>query len=323
MKSKLFAFLAVAAVVLILLVVNTLIFMNGKEKEIAHVDEYNPTIIPSEFTSKISNPYFTFNPGVKYVHEGKTDEGTERIEVFLTDEKKTVMGIPMAVVWDRVWLNGNLIEDTKDWYAQDRHGNVWYFGEDSKEIVNGKIASTHGSWEAGIDGALPGIVMKASPVVGESYRQEYYKGEAEDMGEVVALGVGIKVEQGSFTNCLQTRDWTPLEPGADEYKYYCPEIGNVVYEVGIESQEAVQLIDIEKVSEKKQVKERPLEKLKKTITESEAISIAKSRVNGDVLDVAIEQELGKTVYVVEMDDDGEEVDVIIDIDTGAVLAIEN
>ncbi len=116
------------------------------------------------------------------------------------------MGVNTIVVWDRVWLNDELIEDTKDWYAQDKYGNVWYFGEDSKEYEDGKVVSTEGSWEAGVDNAKPGIIMKANPVIGESYRQEYYKGEAEDMADVVALGVKVKVKYGSFSDCLQTRD---------------------------------------------------------------------------------------------------------------------
>ena len=206
----------------------------------------NLQLTSKDFTSKIDRKYLAFTPGTKYIYEGKTEEGTERTEVYVTGETKKVMGVDALVVWDRVWLNNELIEDTKDWFAQDKYGDVWYFGEDSKDIVNGKIAGREGSWGAGVDGAQPGIVMKANPKVGDKYRQEYYKGEAEDMAEVVATGVKIKVKYGSFSNCLQTRDWSPLEPGKDEYKYYCPEISNLVYEVGIEDGEGAQLIKIEK-----------------------------------------------------------------------------
>lgn len=208
--------------------------------------DYSPQINPKDFTSNIDNKYFAFTPGTIFIYRGETEEGTERIEVFATQETKRVMGVTATVVRDRVWLNNELIEDTRDWYAQDNEGNVWYFGEDSKEIANGKVVSTKGSWEAGVDGAKPGMIMEANPKAGGSYRQEYYKGQAEDMAEVVALGVNIKTKYGSFSNCLQTREWTPLEAGADEYKYYCPEIGNLVYEVGVSDGNSVQLIDIDK-----------------------------------------------------------------------------
>lgn len=209
--------------------------------------DYSPQINPKDFTANINNKYFAFTPGTKLIYSGETEEGTERIEVIAAHETKRVMGVTAIVVQDRVWLDGELIEDTKDWYAQDKKGNVWYFGEDSKEIANGKVVSTKGSWEAGVDGAKPGIIMEENPKAGDSYRQEYYKGQAEDMAEVVALGVNIKTKYGSFSNCLQTREWTPLEPGADEYKYYCPEISNLVYEVGVSGGSSVQLVDIEKV----------------------------------------------------------------------------
>lgn len=286
-------------------------------------DAYNPQINPSDFTAKISNKYLAFTPGTKFTYEGKVEEGTERTEVYVTDNIRRVMGVDVVEVRDQVFLNDELIEDTKDWYAQDKFGNVWYFGEDSKEIVNGKVASTAGSWVAGYYGAKPGIVMKANPQVGDVYRQEYYPGEAEDMGEIVALGVKIKVKYGSFSDCLQTRDWNPLEPGDDEYKYYCPEAGNMVYEVSIKDGEGAQLIGIEKGSNVAAIKEEPLQELKTQVTEQEAIAIAKGEVKGDVTEVGIEKKFGKTAWVVEIDSDGEEIDVIIDIDTGQVLGTED
>lgn len=284
-------------------------------------EAYNPQINPSDFSTKIDNKYLTFTPGTTYFYEGRTEEGTERIEVYATNNIKKIMNVNVLEVRDRVWLNDELIEDTKDWYAQDKYGNVWYFGEDSKEIVNGKIASTAGSWVAGFYDSKPGIVMKASPQIGENYRQEYYKGQAEDMADVVALGVKIKVKYGSFENCLQTRDWNPLEPGADEYKYYCPEVGNVVLEAGIEDGEQVQLVGVKKGTGSKAIDE-PLEELKTEITEQQAIAIAQNRVSGKVTDVGIEKKFGKAAYVVEIDADGVETDVIIDIETGSVLGIE-
>lgn len=287
-------------------------------------ETYNPLINPNDFVSKINNKYLTLTPGTKYIFKGETEEGTERIEVYVSHDTKKVMGVKTIVVQDKEWLNGELIEDTKDWFAQDKFGNVWYFGEDSKDFVLGKLVSTKGSWQAGINGALPGIIMKANPKVGDTYVQEYFPGEAEDMAEIVALGVGIKVKYGSFTDCLQTRDWNPLEPGDDEYKYYCPKVG-LVYEIGIEDGESVQLIAIEKDSIKKKpvkVVEEPVVVLKRDITEEEAIEIAQERVEGRVTDVEIEKKFGKATYVVEIDGNRGETDVIIDIETGEILGIE-
>ncbi|MBS3102839.1 PepSY domain-containing protein [Candidatus Woesearchaeota archaeon] len=289
-------------------------------------EAYNPQINPADFSTKINNKYLTFAPGTKYIYEGSTEEGVERTEVYVTNNIKKIMGVNVIEVRDMVFLDDELIEDTKDWYSQDKFGNVWYFGEDSKELIDGKVASTEGSWVAGYYGAKPGIVMPANPEVGDVYRQEYFPGEAEDMGEVVSLGVSIKVKYGSFSNCLQTKDWNPLEPGDEEYKYYCPEVGNVVYEVGIEDGEFSQLIDVKKGSDSNkqtEIKDEPVEELKTQITEEEAKAIALKRVPGRVTDFGIEKKFGKATYVVEIDpDSGPETDVIIDIETGEVLGIE-
>lgn len=207
--------------------------------------EYNPIINPSDFTSKVTNKYFTLTPGTKMVYEGETEEGTERIEFYVLDETRIVEGVENIIVWDRVWLDGELIEETFDWYAQDKEGNVWYFGEDSKEMENGKVVSTEGSWESGVDGARPGIIMKANPAIGDLYRQEYYEGEAEDMAEVIAFGERVTVPFGSFSDCLKTYEWSPLEPDAKENKYYSQETGGVILEVSFDGKEKIELIDIQ------------------------------------------------------------------------------
>lgn len=205
---------------------------------------YAPLIEPSDFVSDITNRYFTAVPGNNFVYESDTEDGLERIEVYVTNETRVVMGVTARVVWDRVWLDGELIEDTKDWYAQDAEGNVWYFGEDSKELEDGSVVNTEGSWEAGVDDAQPGIIMKADPRVGDSYRQEYYAGVAEDMGEVLALDETVTMRSGTFAGCLKTRDWTPLETGSDTHKYYCPDAGWVVLEVALEDGQRTELVDI-------------------------------------------------------------------------------
>jgi len=209
------------------------------------VDEtYNPIINPADFVAKVDNLYFPLKPGTTFIYQGETKDGAERNEMAVTDKTKNILGVTCTVVWDRVWLEGELIEETYDWYAQDKDGNVWYFGEDLKEYEGGKVVSTKGSWEAGVDGVKPGIIMKANPQVGDSYRQEYYKGEAEDMADVLSLNESVSVFYGSFENCLKTKDWTPLEPDVVEHKYYAPGVG-VVLEVMVEDGgERVELVDI-------------------------------------------------------------------------------
>src|SRR5919206_2638895 len=182
---------------------------------------YAPHINPAEFTTTIDNTYFPLKPGTTFFYEG----GSQRDRMSVTHSTKKVMGVECVVVNDRAWESGKLIEATFDWFAQDKKGNVWYFGEDTKEYKNGKVVSTKGSWEAGVDGAKPGIMMQANPKVGESYRQEYYKGEAEDMAKVISLNESVRVPYGSFDRVLETKEWTPLEPVLFEHKYYAPGVG--------------------------------------------------------------------------------------------------
>lgn len=170
-------------------------------------------------------------PGTSFVFLGDSDGEPERIQVDVTHDTKMVMGVQTIVVRDRVWVDDELVEETFDWFAQDKLGNVWYFGEDSTEYEDGVAVSTEGSWEAGVDGAMPGIIMKAAPQIGDSYRQEYYAGKAEDMAEVISLTESVTVPYGSFDGLLATREWNPLEPGEEENKYYAPGIGVVLEQV--------------------------------------------------------------------------------------------
>ena len=206
---------------------------------------YAPDIDPADFVARIDNPYMPLTPGVTLVYESTTGEGLERIEVTVLDETRVVMGVAAAVVRDTVTLDGQLIEDTLDWYAQDKEGNVWYFGEAVDNYVNGELANHDGSWEAGVDGALPGIIMVADPLAhaGETYRQEYYAGEAEDMGKVVGPAGPLIVPFGEFQDVLQTEDWTPLEAGSTEFKYYAPGVG-LIREVKPSTGQTSELVDM-------------------------------------------------------------------------------
>lgn len=285
--------------------------------------KYDPRINPTDFSSNVSNKYYTLTPGKKMVYKAETEDGTERIEVYVTHEMKEVIDVETIIVWDRVWLNDGLVEETYDWYAQDKDGNVWYFGEDSKTLIDGKVVSTKGSWEAGIDGAKPGIIMKANPHAGDSYRQEYYRGVAEDMADVLALNESVIAPISNFSNCVKTLDYTPLEPDVKEYKYYCPEAKGVVLEVDTESGERVELVSVEYGAEPSPSTVEKKEQLKGNITEAEAKEIALKKVPGVVTDIVIERKFGKITFVVEVDaDTGPETDVIIDINTGEVLGIE-
>lgn len=204
---------------------------------------YNPVIVPEDFVADITNPYFPLTPGTTHVYEGESDGESERIEVSVTHDKKEILGVSCTVVRDQVWINGELAEDTFDWYAQDEDGNVWYFGEDSMEIENGQVVSTAGSWEAGVDGAKPGIIMQGNPTIGQTYRQEYYAGEAEDMAQVLSLTESVTGPTGPYTDLLQTKEWSPLEPGIAEHKYYAPGVG-LVLEVKVEGgDERLELVE--------------------------------------------------------------------------------
>jgi hypothetical protein len=178
----------------------------------------------ADFVERIDNPYWPMAPGSRWVYR----EDGQRVEVTVTDRTKEILGIRATVVHDVVTEDGELVEDTDDWYAQDKDGNVWYLGEATKEYENGKVKTTEGSWEAGVDGAEAGILLPGEPEVGMAYRQEYYKGEAEDRGEILSLEEKVEVPFGSFEGVLMTRDTTPLEPDVVEHKFYARGLGPVL-----------------------------------------------------------------------------------------------
>jgi hypothetical protein len=192
--------------------------------------DYAPEINPADFSDVVDNPFRPLLPGARWVYEARTGDGeVEKIVVEVLDERRTVMGVSTIVVHDVVSIGGEVIEDTYDWFAQDSAGNVWYFGEDTTAYDDAGAASHEGAWEAGVNGALPGIVMLAEPAVtGVGYRQEYLPGEAEDMGQVIAVSGSASTPFGDFDDVIQTRDWTPLEPDVVEQKTYARGVGFVV-----------------------------------------------------------------------------------------------
>ena len=204
-----------------------IVLASGSAGASTSAKKYAPDIDPAGFSTVIDHPYLPLTPGSRWVYESQTPEGLERIVVEVTDDTREVMGVETVVVRDTVTLDGVVIEDTFDWYAQDAEGNVWYFGEDTREFENGIAVNASGAWEAGIDGALPGIVMEADPQVGDRYRQEYYEGEAEDEGKVLSLDATVTVPFGDFDGVLQTKDFTRLERGVVENKFYAEGVGVV------------------------------------------------------------------------------------------------
>ncbi len=186
---------------------------------------------PADFTTDIDNPYWPMQPGNRWVFSETDTTGTrQRVVVTVTRRTKTIAnGIEARVIRDVVTENGVPVEITDDWYAQDKDGNVWYLGENVRNYENGKVVDRKGSFEAGVDGAQPGILMPADPVPGLTYRQEYYEGEAEDRAAVVTVGEEqVEVPAGYFRGVLMTRDLVPLEPKVQELKFYARDVGPVL-----------------------------------------------------------------------------------------------
>lgn len=183
-----------------------------------------------QFVSVIDNPYYPLVPGTTFEYRAETADGVETNTVEVTSQTKNILGVTATVVHDQVFLEGELTEDTFDWFAQDSDGNVWYLGEQSCEVENGQCVSTEGSWEAGVNGALPGVVMWSDPAAhkGSAYRQEFLAGTAEDVAKIIGLKAKVDTPYGSFTGCLETVDWSPLETASREHKFYCPGTGLVL-----------------------------------------------------------------------------------------------
>jgi hypothetical protein len=183
---------------------------------------------PAQFADRVDNPWFPLRPGTTYIYRGIKDGKRSRDVFKVTRATKMIQGIGATVVSDRLYERGRLEERTTDWYAQDKAGNVWYLGEKTAELDRkGKVKSTEGTWQAGVDGARAGIFMPAHPRVGQSARQEYYKGHAEDHFRVLSLSARAQTPAVSSRHALLTKEWTPLEPGVVDHKLYVRGIGTV------------------------------------------------------------------------------------------------
>jgi hypothetical protein len=185
---------------------------------------------PADFTTEITNQWWPMSVGSTWIYSETDTEGAkQKVEVSVTDKtKKLANGIEVRIVHDAVTENGEPVEITDDYYAQDSKGNIWYMGEDTAEYENGKVSSRHGSFEAGKDGAQPGIAIPAEPKAGMTYRQEFAKGDAEDTGEIIKTDVQAEVPFGHFSDVVMTMDTNPLEPKNLEFKFYARDVGPVL-----------------------------------------------------------------------------------------------
>jgi hypothetical protein len=202
-------------------------------------------IDPDDFVEVVDNPYFPLEPGTTFIYEGESEGTPTRDVVDVTRETKEILGVTTTVVHAQAFEDGVLIEDTFDWYAQDEDGNVWYFGEDTKELdENGNVVSTEGSWEAGVDSAEAGIIMLADPKKGKKYQQENAPDIAEDMAQVIGFEDSLCVQYGCFENVLVTKEWTPLERGVVEHKYYAQGVGFIFGEMVKGGEEHIELVQV-------------------------------------------------------------------------------
>ena len=204
--------------------VNTSLGLSDKKKD------YNPQINPEDFTTKITNKYFSLPVGKKLFLKANTESGVEEITIEISGETKVIEGVKTLVYLDTVHKNGVIYEITRDYLAQHKKtGDVWYFGEDVNNYdEKGNLKDHAGTFIHGKDGAKAGIWIKAKQIVGETYKQEYYKGVAEDIRDTVSIGQTVKTSLGVYKDCVKVYDWTPLDPESREYKYYCPSVGSLV-----------------------------------------------------------------------------------------------
>jgi hypothetical protein len=208
---------------------------------------YSPKIDPANFVATIDNPFFPLKPGTTFLYKGVHENGTtpQTDEMVVTRQTKRILGVTSTVVRDTVSSRGTPIERTFDWYAQDGYGNVWYMGEDTREMRHGRFVKMSDSWEAGVNGAEPGIIMPGNPQPGVQYRQEYYPGHALDQARVLGSGGPIEVPFGSYGNTLLTVETSPqIDPGVAEDKYYVAGLGDIKEETVSGNHEEIELIRV-------------------------------------------------------------------------------
>ena len=200
---------------------------------------------PANFVNGVNNPFYPLPPGTVWTYRGTSKAGVETNVVEVTRQNKTILGVAITVVHDVVYIaDGSVSEDTMDWFAQDKDGNVWYFGEDTKTYDHGTLTGTEGSWQAGQGGAQAGIIMLAHPNVGDQYQQENSPGIVADMAKVISLDETVTVPAQTYTHCIETTEWTPIEPGNRAHKFYARGVGPVLETSTRQGGERVELISV-------------------------------------------------------------------------------
>src|SRR3954454_17548043 len=208
---------------------------------------YHPAIDPASFVGQIDNRYFPLEPGTAFHYKGVAEDGKtpQSDDMFVTTQTKEILGVKCTVIRDIVSQRGKVVEKTLDWYAQDQQGNVWYMGEDTRELEAGKFVKADDSWAAGVDGAEPGIIMPGDPQLGDEYRQEYYPGYAVDQARVLGSGGPISVPAGSYEKTLLTAETAPsIDPGVAERKYYVAGLGDVKEQTVSGNKERIVLVSV-------------------------------------------------------------------------------
>jgi hypothetical protein len=210
---------------------------------------YAPAIDPANFTNStvIDNPFFPLTPGTTFIYEGQTADGFEHVEFAVTHVTKMILNVNCVEVHDTRKIENKIVEDTRDWFAQDNERNVWYFGENTTLVSDGLPVDLSGTWTGGVDGAQPGIVMKGQPAIGDFYRQEFSLTQAEDLAEVKSLSASVTVPfpPGSFDNCLETEESSSIAPGDIEHKFYAKGIGNLLtIDMAVTPNERSELVQI-------------------------------------------------------------------------------
>jgi len=205
---------------------------------------YAPKIDPASFVARIDNRYLPYEPGTRFHFEGVRGTTRQTDDQVVLRRTKRILGVRCTVVRDTVSEHGRAVERTDDWYAQDKQGNVWYMGEDSFERDHGRCAKASDSWESGVNGAHPGIIMPADPRPGDAYRQEYYPpGKALDEARVLRRDGRMTVRYGTFKRLLVTSEFSPLEPQTEQ-KYYAPGVGEIAERVVKGHHEAFELVSV-------------------------------------------------------------------------------
>ena len=204
---------------------------------------YSPSINPANFVATIDNRYFPLKPGTGFHFKGVRGTTPQTDDEIVTNQTRKILGVTCTVVRDTVSEHGTPIERTFDWYAQDKQGNVWYMGEDALELKHGRFVKASDSWESGVNGAKPGIIMPGNPRPGDAYRQEYYPpGQALDEAHVLG-SASVKVPYGSYKQALVTSEFSPLEPQTEK-KYYVAGLGEVAEQVVKGHHEQFQLVTV-------------------------------------------------------------------------------